>query len=123
MTSKRVARTRHSAILETGQLPFRFLPPLSQHPPPRIDLGPSSGGPGSPAWKNERADSRGHPSSKRKSLYQHFSIPSLPPILKSPEFLEFFEEMTFEDWLDKSRRVIIRAMIDSFLVVPSRDDW
>lgn len=101
MTSKRVARTRHSAILETGQLPFRFLPPLSQHPPPRIDLGPSSGGPGSPAWKNERADSRGHPSSKRKSLYQHFSMPSLRPILKSPEFLEFFEEMTFEDWLDK----------------------
>lgn len=33
--------------------------------------------------------------------------------------MEFFEEMTFEGWI-KSRRVIIRAMIDSFLVVPSR---
>lgn len=66
MTSKRVARTRHSAILETGQLPFRFLlPSPSQHPSSPHRPWPVFRWP-QPARTSYFVDSRGHPFFKKK---------------------------------------------------------
>lgn len=65
---------------------------------------------------------KGTPFLEKKEFVSTLFDPESSTDFKIPRIFGIFRGDDFRG-LDKSRRVIIRAMIDSFLVVPSRDDW